>query len=159
MKALSVHKLEKLDVIGRNIMTGNMIGFVIWAMVGVIIISLGIRAYLSGKVADFWANIKSISVNDIMGYNHAVGKLFVIYGAILIAFGLPLLSGQNSPFILLSVLGVMIETIVIMVVYSLCKESIENNSFCSFNFILYNLLLFKNKNAKIKVVKILSKIV
>ena len=34
------------------------------------------------------------------------------------------------------------------------KESIENNSFCSFNFILYNLLLFKNKNAKIKVVKI-----
>ena len=81
MKALSVHKLEKLDVIGRNIMTGNMIGFVIWAMVGVIIISLGIRAYLSGKVADFWANIKSISVNDIMGYNHAVGKLFVIYGA------------------------------------------------------------------------------
>ena len=45
-------------------MTGNMIGFVIWAMVGVIIISLGIRAYLSGKVADFWANIKSISVND-----------------------------------------------------------------------------------------------
>ena len=141
-------------------MTGNMIGFVIWAMVGVIIISLGIRAYLSGKVADFWANIKSISVNDIMGYNHAVGKLFVIYGAILIALGLPLLSGQNSPFILLSVLGVMIETIVIMVVYSLCIErSIENNSFCSFNFILYNLLLFKNKNAKIKVVKILSKIV
>ena len=104
MKALSVHKLEKLDVIGRNIMTGNMIGFVIWAMVGVIIISLGIRAYLSGKVADFWANIKSISVNDIMGYNHAVGKLFVIYGSILIALGLPLLSGQNSPFILLSVL-------------------------------------------------------
>lgn len=141
-------------------MTGNMIGFVIWAMVGVIIISLGIRAYLSGKVADFWANIKSISVNDIMGYNHAVGKLFVIYGAILIALGLPLLSGQNSPFILLSVLGVMIETIVIMVVYScVLKESIENNSFCSFNFILYNLLLFKNKNAKIKVVKILSKIV
>ena len=37
------------------------------------------------------------------------------------------------------------------------KESIENNSFCSFNFILYNLLLFKNKNAKIKVVKILSR--
>ena len=37
------------------------------------------------------------------------------------------------------------------------KESIKNNSFCSFNFILYNLLLFKNKNAKIKAVKILSK--
>ena len=67
----------------REIMTGNMIGFVIWAI---------------------------------------VGKLFVIYGVIFIALGLPLVSGQNSPFILLSVLGVMVETIVIMAIYSLCIE-------------------------------------
>lgn len=103
-------------------MAGNMIGFVIWAVVGVIIICLGIRAYLSRKVVGFWANIKPISVNDIRGYNRAVGKLFVIYGVILTVMGLPLLLGQNSPFILLSVLGVMIETIVIMAVYSLCIE-------------------------------------
>ena len=103
-------------------MTGNMIGFIIWVIVGVIIIGLGIRAYLSRKVIGFWANIKPVSVNDIMGYNRAVGRLFVIYGVILIALGLPLLSGQNSPFILLSVLGVMTETIVIMAIYSLCIE-------------------------------------
>lgn len=30
--------------------------------------------------------------------------------------------GLHAPFILLSVLGVMIETIVIMVIYSLCIE-------------------------------------
>ena len=99
-------------------MTGNIIGFVIWAIVGVIIISLGIISYFSRKSVGFWANIKPISVNDITGYNHAVGKLFVTYGVILIALGLPLLR-QNSPFILLSVLGIMIETIVIMAVYSL----------------------------------------
>ena len=103
-------------------MTGNMIGFVIWAIVGVIIISLGIRAYFSRKAVGFWTSIKPISVNDITGYNRAVGKLFVIYGVILIVLGLPLLSEQNSPFILLSVLGVMIETIVIMAIYSLCIE-------------------------------------
>lgn len=103
-------------------MTGNIIGFVIWAIVGVIIIGLGISAYFSRKVVGFWANIKPMSVNDITGYNHAVGKLFVICGVIFIALGLPLLSGQNSPFILLSVLGGMIETVVIMVVYSLCIE-------------------------------------
>lgn len=80
------------------------------------------KRIFSRKVVGFWANIKPISVNDIAGYNRAVGKLFVIYGVILIALGLPLLSGQNSPFILLSVLGVMIETIVIMAVYSLCIE-------------------------------------
>ena len=45
---------------------------------------------------------------------------FVIYGVIFIALGLPLVSGQNSSFILLSVLGAMIETIVIMAIYSLC---------------------------------------
>ena len=113
---------NKSEFVGRDIMTGNIIGFVIWAIVGIIIISFGIRAYLSKKVVCFWANIKPISVNDIMGYNRAVGKLLVIYGVILIALGLPLFSGQNSPFILLSVLGVMIETIVIMAIYSLCIE-------------------------------------
>ena len=102
-------------------MTGNIIGFVIWAIVGVIIINLGIKSYFSRKLVGFWANIKPISVNDTTGYNHAVGKLFAIYGVILIALGLPLLE-QNSPFILLSVLGVMIETIVIMAVYSLHIE-------------------------------------
>lgn len=103
-------------------MIGNIIGFVIWAIGGVIIIGLGISAYFSRKVVGFWANIKPISVNDIMGYDRAVSKLFVIYGVILIILGLPLLLGQNSPFVLLSVLGVMIETIAIMVVYSLFIE-------------------------------------
>ncbi len=103
-------------------MTGNMIGFVIWVLVGVIIIGLGIRACFSRKAVCFWANIKPISVNDITGYNHAVGKLLVIYGVVLIALGLPLFSGQDSPFILLSVLGVMMETVVIMAIYSLCIE-------------------------------------
>ena len=103
-------------------MMGNIIGFVIWAIGGVIIIGLGISAYFSRKLVGFWANIKPISVNDIMGYDRAVSKLFVIYGVILIILGLPLLLGQNSPFVLLSVLGVMIETIAIMVVYSLFIE-------------------------------------
>lgn len=103
-------------------MSRNMIGFVIWAIVGVIIIGLGVRAYLSKKTVGFWANIRPISVNDVTGYNRDVGMLFVIYGVIFIALGLPLVSGQNSPLILLSVLGAMIETIVIMAIYSLCIE-------------------------------------
>ena len=36
----------------------------------------------------------------------------------LIALGLPLLRGQNSPFVLLSVFGVMLETIIVMAVYN-----------------------------------------
>ena len=48
-----------------------------------------------------------------------MGKLFIVYGVIFILLGTPLLSGQNSPFILLSVVGIMIETIVTMAIYTL----------------------------------------
>ena len=100
-------------------MGGRMIGFIVWALCGCLMIGLGISAFFSKKVVGFWANIKTFSVNDIRGYNHATGKLFIIYGVIFIVLGMPLLSDQNTPYILLSVLGVMIETIAIMAIYSL----------------------------------------
>ena len=40
-------------------------------------------------------------------------------GIVFIILGIPLLEGQNTPYILLSVIGVMVETIAIMAVYSL----------------------------------------
>ena len=36
-----------------------------------------------------------------------------------VILGIPLLDGQNTPYVLLSVIGVMVETIVIMAAYSL----------------------------------------
>ena len=45
--------------------------------------------------------------------------VFIIYGIIFVILGIPLLEGQNTPYVLLSVIGVMVETIVIMAVYSL----------------------------------------
>lgn len=47
---------------------------------------------------------------------------FVIWsllGVFIIGLGIPLLDGQNTPYVLLSVIGVMVETIVIMAAYSL----------------------------------------
>ena len=100
-------------------MDGSIIGFIVWALCGCLMIGLGISAFFSKKAGGFWANIKTFPVNDIRGSKHAAGKLFIIYGVIFIVLGVPLLSGQNTPYILLSVLGVMIETIVIMAIYSL----------------------------------------
>ncbi|MCM1089889.1 MAG: hypothetical protein NC092_02715 [Butyrivibrio sp.] len=94
-------------------------GFIIWAIFGGIMIVLGVKAFFSEKAVGFWANIKPIKVNDIKGYNHATGKLFILYGVILIVLGIPLLGGQNAPYILLSVLGLMLETIAAMAIYSL----------------------------------------
>lgn len=103
-------------------MSGAVIGFIIWTIVGIIIICIGVGAFISKKAVGFWANIKPIVVKDIKGYNYATGKLLVAYGLIFIGLGFPLLSGQNSPLIMLSALGVMVETIVIMAVYCLYVE-------------------------------------
>ena len=61
----------------------------------------------------------TIKVKDVKGYNRASGLLFIIYGIIFVILGIPLLDGQNTPYVLLSVIGVMVETIVIMAAYSL----------------------------------------
>ena len=45
--------------------------------------------------------------------------VFIIGLGIKDMFSIPLLEGQNTPYVLLSVIGVMVETIVIMAAYSL----------------------------------------
>lgn len=103
-------------------MTGEVIGFVIWGIVGFLFVGLGISAIFSKKAMGFWANAEMFEVTDIKKYNGAMTKLFCMYGIVFILLGLPLLSGQNSPLILISVIGIMVETIVAMVVYSTIIE-------------------------------------
>ncbi len=98
---------------------GGIIGFIIWAVVGCFIIGIGISAFFRKKAVGFWANIEVEPMNDIKNYNYAMGKLFISYGVIFVLLGLPMLSGQNSPFIILSVLGIMVETIATMTIYTL----------------------------------------
>ena len=100
-------------------MGGAIVGFIIWAVVGFLIICIGISASFSKRAVGFWANIKTFPVKDIKEYNRATGMLFICYGIIFVMLGIPLLNGQNNPYILLSILGVMIETIAIMAIYSL----------------------------------------
>lgn len=99
-----------------------MLGFIIWAAVGIIILGIGIYSFFSKKPVGFWANAKMFDVKDYQKYNYAVGKLFCVYGIIFIVLGLPLLGGENSSVVIISVLGVMVETIVLMVIYTLVIE-------------------------------------
>ena len=48
----------------------------------------------------FWANTETIKVKDVKGYNRASGLLFIIYGIIFVILGIPLLEGQNTPYVL-----------------------------------------------------------
>ena len=79
----------------------------------------GNKSFVCKKPVGFWANIETPKVSDVKGYNRATGILFILYGVVFILIGTPLLGNQNNAFILLSVVGVMFETIVIMAVYSL----------------------------------------
>lgn len=99
-----------------------MMGFIIWAVVGAVLIIIGICDLFSRRPVGFWANAETSKVNDVKGYNRATGILFIIYGIIFIVLGIPLLSEQKKTFMLLSVFGVMFETIIIMAVYTLCIE-------------------------------------
>lgn len=103
-------------------MTETMIGFVIWAAFGVLFIALGIYSFFSKKVMRFWANAEVFEVTDMKKYNKAMAKLFCVFGIVLIFLGVPLLSGQNRAWILLSVVGIMIESITAMVIYTMVIE-------------------------------------
>ena len=105
-------------------MTEMMLAFTIWSIIGLLFIILGIYAFFSKKAQPmgFWANAKMFEVTDVRKYNAAMGKLFIGFGIVFIILGLPLLSGQNSALIILSVFGVMAEVILMMAIYTIVIE-------------------------------------
>lgn len=98
--------------------------FFIWGILGLAFVVMGIYFFFTKneKPSGFWANAKRFPIEDIKGYNRAMGKLWCIFGLVFVLLGLPLLSEQNTPFILLSVLGMMVEVIVVMVIYTMVIE-------------------------------------
>ena len=107
----------------KNKMDEMWIGFTAWGVAGILMIGIGIWALFSKKPVNFWANTSVSEINNPKQYNYAVAKLFCLYGIIFIILGIPLLAGQNSAWILLSVIGVMIESIMAMIIYVLVIEN------------------------------------
>ena len=103
-------------------MTGTLLGFGIWCIVGCFFIALGIYSLFAKKAVGFWANVEMGQVTDVKKYNAAMCKLYCIMGVVFIFLGFPLLSEQNSVWILFSVVGVVAEMIAAMVVYTVVIE-------------------------------------
>lgn len=105
-------------------MKETMIAFMIWAVISCVFIGMGLYDIFSKKEVPFgfWANAKTLPMEDVKGYNRAVGILWIVYGVALMLLGLPLLQGQNSAGILISVLGTMLISIVAMAVYVVVIE-------------------------------------
>ena len=96
-----------------------MLAFMIWLAVSAAMVVLGIYAILSKREVafGFWANTKMFPVEDVKGYNHAVGTLWCAFGVVFALLGIPLLPVQNTGYIIISILGCMAEAIAAMVVY------------------------------------------
>lgn len=100
-------------------MEGRWIAFIIWALMGVLFIAMGIYDLSSKKAKPFgfWANAEVAPIEDVKGYNRALGILWCVYGVLFVLIGLPLLAGQNSGSIIISMLGTMFISIGAMVAY------------------------------------------
>ncbi|MCI8669562.1 MAG: hypothetical protein HFI34_08600 [Lachnospiraceae bacterium] len=103
-------------------MEGRILGFILWCVFSIMFLGLAAFSWFSKNPVGFWANADVCEVRDVKEYNHALSRLFGIFGIVTIVLGIPLLAGQNSAWVLLSVAGVMIESIIAMAVYTLVIE-------------------------------------
>lgn len=101
-----------------------MIGFAIWMLVSVVFLGIGISSFYAKNPVGFWANAKTPELEDVPAYNKAVGRLWCVFAVVLALLGFPfLVAEQNSPLFFISIVGVMVEVIVVAVVYSLGIEA------------------------------------
>ena len=105
-------------------MEERLIAFIIWAIIGVLFILMGIYDLTSKKAKPFgfWANAEVAPIEDVKGYNRALGILWCVYGVVFTLIGLPLLNEQNSGLIIIPILGAMVISIVAMAVYVVAIE-------------------------------------
>ena len=93
--------------------------FVIWSIVAVIFLMIGVSTWKSKEAVGFFTFVNPPQVKDTKQYNHAVAKLWFTATLILEIMGVSLLwIKQNSPLIILIVLGVVILVIAMMIVYT-----------------------------------------
>ena len=108
-------------------MEERLMAFIIWAIIGIFFIVMGIYDMNSKKEKPFgfWANAEVAPIEDVKGYNRALGILWCVYGTLFTLMGLPLLvlEEKNAGLIIITVLGVMLITIATMAVYVLGIES------------------------------------
>ena len=105
-------------------MEEGLIAFIIWTIIGVLFIAMGIYDMNSKRTTPFgfWANAEVVPIEDVKGYNRALGRLWCVYGVLFTFVGLPLLDVKNSGLIIVTMLGTMFLSIAAMGVYAVVIE-------------------------------------
>lgn len=89
----------------------------IWVLTSGLFVGFGAAAWKAEKAVRFWNIAQQIQVWDVKRYNHAVAKMWFVFAGLFLLTGLPLFGGQNSAWIVISILGGMVWAIGLMVVY------------------------------------------
>ena len=90
----------------------EIMGFVIWVICGLLFVGIGIYDYRSKKQVGFWANFDVPEVEDVIGFNKAVGRLFIIYGVVFILIGIPLIPSifyKNMLLVFIPIIGTVLK--------------------------------------------------
>ena len=98
----------------------EIMGFVIWLICGLLFVGIGIYDYMSKKQVGFWANFDVPEVEDVIGFNKAVGRLFITYGVVFILIGIQLIPSifyKNVLLVFIPIIGTVFETIWLMVYF------------------------------------------
>ncbi len=95
-----------------------MVAFIIWSIVASLFVVIGIVNWRSKTEVGFFTGVEPGKKKDIVGYNHAVAKIWFFYAAVLEMIGLPfVVIPQNSIMAVVVILAVVLLTIGIMIVY------------------------------------------
>lgn len=96
-----------------------IIGFVIWSIVFLALLGIGIWAWKSDKAVGFYTGTTPPEVTDVRKYNRSVAVLWFVYAGLFELLGLPFLFlKQNAAGFLWVVLGVVVISIALMIVYN-----------------------------------------
>ena len=94
-------------------------GFFLWTLITLIFVYIGIITRKSNAPVNLFTFGDVPKVNDIKGYNKAVSNLWLVFTVLFEVVGVSLLFvKQNSPFVILIVLGVVLLVIGMMVTYT-----------------------------------------
>lgn len=94
-------------------------GFYLWTLITLIFVYIGIATRKSNMPVNLFTFGDVPKVNDIKGYNKAVSNLWLVFTVLFELIGVSLLFiKQNSPLVILIVLGVVLLVIGMMVTYT-----------------------------------------
>lgn len=99
------------------------IAFLIWTIICICFLGIGIYSRFSKKEVGFWANAKVIEATDVQAYNKAVSKLWIVFAILFELLGVPFLfMKQNSPLVIISILGTVFLVIGIILAYTMIEN-------------------------------------